>query len=93
MILYHPIEGDIFAKRIPSDFVRTEYIEYGRGFKREVEKYLRTFFEQARYYDSVVDPCQESRNPIATIDWLRRSYLITGDEATKKRRLLSRICG
>lgn len=70
---------------IPSDFVRTEYIEYGRGFKREVEKYLRTFFEQARYYDSVVDPSQESRNPIATIDWLRRSYLITGDEATKKR--------
>jgi hypothetical protein len=66
---------------VPSDFVRTEYIEYGTNFENQLEKYIHTFFELPLYYDSMADALEN--NPLLAIDYLRRAYLITGDNKYK----------
>ncbi len=66
----------------PPDFVRTEYIEYGEDFDQKIAKYLTYFFERAEYFVTVAD--QLENNPLASIDYLRRAYLITGDEARRE---------
>jgi hypothetical protein len=68
--------------KVPSDFVRTEYIEYGEDFEQRIAKYLTYFFERAEYFVTMAD--QLENNPLASIDYLRRAYLITGDEACRK---------
>lgn len=68
--------------KVPSDFVRTEYIEYGEDFDQKIAKYLTYFFERAEYFMTMAD--QLENNPLASIDYLRRAYLITGDEARRE---------
>lgn len=63
---------------VPSDFVRTEYVEYGGDFKRKFIAYLNSLFEQADHYELVAD--QLDRNPLLALDYLKRAYLITGDQ-------------
>ena len=65
------------AAKVPSDFVRTEYIEFDQKFKANFKIYLRGLSEQAEHYEIVAD--QLDRNPILAIDYLKRAYLITGD--------------
>lgn len=64
--------------KIPSDLVRTEYIEYSRGFTKNFNKYMSKLQEQADYYYDVAE--QLSNNPILAIDYMTRAYLITGKE-------------
>jgi hypothetical protein len=66
---------------IPSDLVRTEYIVFDRRFKREFGKYLRGLNEQAVHYETVAD--QLEKDPILSIFYLKRAYLITGNKALK----------
>ncbi len=70
---------------IPSDFIRTEYIEYGNGkkFKNNINKYLNTYFELAGHYKLL--GCNLEKNPIISIDYLKRSYLMTGESKTKNK--------
>jgi len=68
---------------IPSDFVRTEYIEYNNKFKEKINDYLKTYFEQAEHYKLL--GCELIKNPIISIDYLKRSYLMTGDNDTKNK--------
>ena len=63
--------------KIPSDFVRTEYIEFDRRFRSSFSQYLDGLSEQAEHYEVVAD--QLDRNPILALDYLKRAYLITGD--------------
>ena len=35
---------------VPSDFVRTEYLEYDNTFKHKIKKFIKRFFEQAEHY-------------------------------------------
>ena len=65
------------GSKVPSDFVRTEYIEFDRGFKTNFMRFLRGLSEQAEHYEIVAD--QLDRNPILAIDYLKRAYLITGE--------------
>ncbi|UCF94520.1 MAG: hypothetical protein JSW39_10290 [Desulfobacterales bacterium] len=67
---------------VPSDFVRTEYIEFNDGFKERMGKFVDSFFEQAEYYSSMAD--QLDNNPLLAIDYLKRAYLISGDGQLKK---------
>jgi hypothetical protein len=62
---------------IPSDFVRTEYVEYGTDFKPRVRRYLTSLRERATYYATVAE--QIDRNPLLAIDFLRRAYLLTSE--------------
>jgi hypothetical protein len=64
--------------KIPSDFVRTEYVKYDRAFKGKMEKFLEHFFTLADYYEKIAD--QLEQNPLLSIDYLRRAYLISGKD-------------
>jgi hypothetical protein len=68
---------------VPSDFVRTEYIEYDEAFSANFSKYLNSLDEQAEHYELVA--AQLDRNPILAIDYLKRAFLISGDERLRKR--------
>lgn len=68
--------------RIPSDFVRTEYIKYDSRFELKISKYLENFFKQGEWYELVAE--QVERNPLLAIDYLRRAYLISGDDRIKE---------
>ena len=68
---------------LPTDFVRTEYIEYGRGFAARIRRFLDQLDDQANNYEIMADELE--RNPALAIDYLTRAYLIGG-----KRTLLRR---
>lgn len=61
---------------VPSDFVRTEYIEYDDDFKDKAGRFLAGIIDRARYYEDVAELLLE--NPLLAIDYLRRAYLING---------------
>ncbi len=63
--------------KIPSDFVRTEYIEYDAGFDQNFTAYLASLDEQAEHYEVMAD--QLERNPVLSLDYLKRAFLITGN--------------
>jgi hypothetical protein len=67
---------------VPSDFVRTEYVEYNRSFGKKISTFLHGLEEQAKYYATAGELLEE--NPLLSIDYLRRAYLITGDQKYKK---------
>ncbi|PCH93535.1 MAG: hypothetical protein COB85_06830 [Bacteroidetes bacterium] len=66
---------------VPTDLVRTEYIEYSRGFKKKINQYLDTMFDQAEHYATLAG--QFNKNPLHAIDYYRRAYLITGEQDYK----------
>lgn len=71
------------AADIPSDFIRTEYIEYNSVFERNFDNYLQGLSEQADHYELIAD--QLDRNPILAIDYLKRAYLINGDNRLRQK--------
>ncbi len=64
---------------IPSDFVRTEYIEYNENFDVSLDKFFETFFALEEYFIQMAD--QLEKNPLLSIDYLRRAYLISGNKS------------
>jgi hypothetical protein len=66
---------------VPSDFVRTEYVEFDDGFDANFAAYLNTLREQAEHYAVIAD--QLERNPVLAIDYVKRAFLITGDEGLR----------
>jgi len=66
---------------VPSDFVRTEYIEYSRRLKAKIDRFLDKLFEQAEHYSVMAS--ELGHNPLVAIDYLKRAYLITGDHEYK----------
>jgi hypothetical protein len=71
------------GSEIPSDFIRTEHIEFDAIFSTNFAAYLESLAEQANHYELVAD--QLDRNPILAIDYLRRAFLITGDEQLRNK--------
>jgi hypothetical protein len=67
--------------KVPSDFIRSEYIEFDESFSDNFSNYLNATLEQAEHYETVAD--QLDRNPILAVDYLRRAYLITGEKRLK----------
>lgn len=63
--------------KIPSDFVRTEYINFDSEFTNKVENFIYQMFELAEHYDTMAESLEA--NPNLSIDYWRRSFLITGD--------------
>jgi hypothetical protein len=62
---------------IPSDFIRTEYIEYDDQFPEKINKFLDQVFELADHYEIMGESLEA--NPLLTIDYYKRAYLITGE--------------
>lgn len=69
--------------QVPSDFVRTEYINYTRRLKARIDKFLDKLFEQADHYAVMADELEQ--NPLLAIDYLRRAYLITAEPKYKSK--------
>lgn len=69
--------------RIPSDFVRSEYIEFNSNFMQNFNSYLESAFAQANHYELIAD--QLERNPILAVDYLRRAFLITGNHKLRNK--------
>ena len=63
---------------IPSDFVRTEHIEFDNRFDAKFTRYLESLWEQADHYEEMADYLE--RNPVLVLDYLKRAFLISGDE-------------
>lgn len=68
---------------VPSDLVRTEYIDYTARCKTRIDKYLDKFFEQAEHYATMANELEQ--NPLLAIDYLKRAYLITGEQKYKSK--------
>lgn len=64
--------------KIPSDFVRTEYIEYNDSFEEQLTKYFDEIIEIASYYAILAK--QVENNELLAIDYYRRAYLITKED-------------
>ena len=62
---------------IPSDFIRTEYIEYDDQFLEKINKFLDQVFDLADHFEIMGESLEA--NPILSIDYYKRAYLITGD--------------
>ncbi len=75
---------------IPSDFVRTEYIMTGRDFGRKLRSFLDSVLALEKHYE--VNAKDLEKNPLLSIDYLRRAYLISGDprHRIKAKELLDR---
>jgi hypothetical protein len=67
----------------PSDLVRDEYIEFNKKFKSNFLKFLDHVDEQAKYYEIMAE--QLENNPSLAFDYLKRAYLITGDNKLKRK--------
>jgi len=64
--------------KMPSDFVRTEYVEFDSDFSNRIENFIITTFELAEHYDIMAESLEA--NPNLSIDYWRRAFIITGDE-------------
>ncbi len=78
--------------RIPSDLVRTEYVEYGDAFDTKISMYMRNVVKLGEHYGDMAENFAQG-NPLLAIDYLRRAYLILGDSAiqTRKAEILSQM--
>jgi hypothetical protein len=72
--------GDV---KLPSDLVRTEYIEVDANFAQNLRQFLTELRERADYYLTLAD--QLEADPLPAIDYLRRAYLLTGTRALQRR--------
>jgi hypothetical protein len=63
--------------KIPSDFVRTEYINYDKNFDKKINSFLTDVLELAEHYDLLAENLEN--NPSLSIDYWRRAFLISGD--------------
>jgi len=70
---------------VPSDFVRTEYIEYKSGFRTQLKRFLKEVQKRPAHYEHLAELLE--RNPLLSIDYLRRAYLISGDKSYRKKAL------
>ena len=68
---------------MPSDFTRTEYIDFAAGFKKEVKKYFNTLFKLVKHYNKMSDLVE--KNPLLAIDYLKRAWLISGENAYREK--------
>ena len=71
---------------VPSDFTRTEYVEFNSDFSSNFTAYLESIQEQAEHYELVAD--QLDRNPILAIDYLKRAFLISGEDRLRDKAIL-----
>jgi len=69
--------------KVPSDFIRTEHVEFNKDFRVNFTAYMNSLPEQAEHYELVAD--QLDRNPILAIDYLKRAFLISGENRLREK--------
>ena len=74
---------------VPSDLVRTEYVEFDMEFDRRFTAYLESLQEQAAHYELMADLLD--RDPVLALDYLKRAFLISGDESLRAKAQAIRV--
>ena len=69
--------------KIPSDFVRSEYLDFDKKFPTRFNAYIKSIHAQANLYEKLSD--QLDTNPILALDYLKRAYLIKGDKKLRNK--------
>ena len=69
--------------KVPSDFVRSEYIAFDGNFRKNFEEFMATLMDLADHYEQISDNID--RNPLMAIDYLRRAFLINGDDRLREK--------
>ncbi|WP_420455534.1 hypothetical protein [Rubrivirga sp.] len=64
---------------VPSDFVRTEYVTADDKLEQKLARYLTYLGEQEAHYGQM--GALVENNPLLALDYTRRAYLLSGDEA------------
>jgi len=72
--------GDV---KLPSDLVRTEYINMDARFTQSFGDFINSLGKRAEYYETLADLLEA--NPLLAIDYLRRAYLLTGTARLRRR--------
>jgi hypothetical protein len=68
---------------MPTDFVRTEYLTYDDEFEERLTKYFDFIYNLENHFDMMAD--QLENDPLLAIDYLRRAFLINGDNKFRER--------
>lgn len=63
--------------KIRSDFIRTEYVNYDSNFKNDLEKFFSGLKDREEHYEIMSSAL--SADPVLAIDYLRRAFLLSGD--------------
>jgi hypothetical protein len=71
------------SAEIPSDFVRTEYIAMDARAEGRLDQFMDDVEARPDYYGTMAD--QLESNPLLSIDYLRRAYLVCGEESYRER--------
>jgi hypothetical protein len=69
--------------RVPTDFVRTEYLDFDEDFEAKLNKYFTFVSSLREHFDMMAE--QLETDPLLAIDYLRRAFLITGDSSYRKK--------
>ncbi|MBI2857473.1 MAG: hypothetical protein HYX90_00225 [Chloroflexi bacterium] len=73
---------------VPSDFIRTEYLEYGADFEDNLDKYFDVISALQEHFDLMAE--QLKHDPLLAIDYMRRAFLLTGDDRYRAKAKLLR---
>ncbi len=73
------------AKTLLSDLVRSEYIVFDGRFEENFLLFLDELAERADHYEMMAE--QLERNPVLSIDYLKRAFLLTNEQGLKERAL------
>lgn len=60
---------------IPSDFKRTEYLNFDKNFKNEFQKFIKNLAEREDNYWLMAELLEA--DPLLSIDYLRRAFLLS----------------
>ena len=67
----------------PSDLSRTEYVTFDDNFMKNFTAYLKSIYVLAESYELMAD--QLEKDPILSLDYLKRAFLINGDIGLRKK--------
>lgn len=79
----HTVVAKSPGAAIPSDFVRTEYIERGGQFNRRFSSFLESTLQMEDYFVQLADELE--KNPLLSVDYLRRAHLLAGNSDHRER--------
>lgn len=68
---------------VPTDFIRTEYLSFDDNFEFKLDKYFAFLSSLTEHFDIMAEQLQN--DPLLAIDYLRRAFLISGDDQYRDR--------
>lgn len=69
--------------RVPTDFVRTEYLDFDDDLEIKLNKYFAYISSLQEHFDIMAEQLQ--KDPLLAIDYLRRAFLISGDSSYREK--------